>query len=81
MAKTIRSHPTSPFVLPEPFWVTFLIFFKMWTLNGPTLSSFSDIPIDNQTGPQKKNEKNAHGHSLKVSWLSICDLYIVFIMI
>ena len=28
MAKTIRSHPTSPFVLPEPFFLTTLIFSK-----------------------------------------------------
>ena len=28
MAKTIRSHPTSPFILPEPIFWTILIFLK-----------------------------------------------------
>ena len=28
MAKTIRSHPTSPFILPEPIFGTTLIFSK-----------------------------------------------------
>ena len=74
MAKTIRSHPTSPFVLPEPiFWTTL----KMWTQNGPTFSSFPDLPTTKKTGPQRK--KDAHGPSLHIRFLSKCDfLYCIY---
>ena len=68
MAKTIRSHPTSPFVPSEPiFWTTF-IFFKKWTKHGPTCSSFPNLPTGKKSGPQRKQD--AHGPSLHIRFLS-----------
>ena len=63
MAKTIRSHPTSPFILPEPFFGLFL-YFQIWTQNGHMFSSFSNLPTCKKTGPQRK--KDAHGPYLHI---------------
>ena len=68
MAKTIRSHPTSPFVLPEPICWTTLIFSKFGPKNGPTFSSFSEFPTGKMIGPQRKED--AHGPSLHIRFLS-----------
>ena len=70
MAKTIRSHPTSPFILPEPIFWTTLIFSGLGPKNGPTFSSFSNLPTCKNTTPQRK--KDAHGPSLHIMFLSKC---------
>ena len=76
MAKTIRSHPTTPFVLPEPI-LDYSYISKIWTQNGPTFSLFPDLPISKKTGPQRK--KDAHGPSLHIRFLSkshfLCGTY------
>ena len=77
MAKTIRSHPTSPFILPEPIFWTTLIFSKFGAKNGATFSSFSDLPTSKKTGPQRKT--NVHGPSLHTRLLSkIHVLYCIY---
>ena len=68
MAKTMRSHPTSPFLLPEPICWTTLIFLKIWTQNGLTFSSFSNLPTSEKTTSQRK--QNACGPSLHIRFLS-----------
>ena len=74
MAKTIRSHPTSPFALPEPIWGTFFTFWKLGPNNDlPSFSSLPDRAITNQTGPQRN--KDAHGPSLHIRFLSKCDFW------
>ena len=54
MAKTIWSHPTSPFILPEPFFWTTLIFSKV----GPKMDlRFLHFPTSLQVrkpGPKGK---------------------------
>ena len=71
MAKTIRSHPTSPFILPEPtFWTT-LIFSKFGPKMDLHLFHFPISPTGKKTGPQRK--KDAHGPSLHIRFLSKCD--------
>ena len=54
MAKTIRSHPTSPFILPEQLLLDYSYIFKIWTKNGPTFSSFSNLPTSKKTTPPKE---------------------------
>ncbi len=60
MAKTIRSHPTSLFVLPEPtFWTT-LVFSK----NGPKMNlRFLHFPTSlqvNKLAPKGKQMRMDH---------------------
>ena len=43
MAKTIRSHPTSHILVLEPIFGDYFYIFKIWTQNGPTFSSFSNL--------------------------------------
>ena len=54
--------------------------FQKITLNGPTFSSFPDLPISKKTGPQRK--KDAHGPSLHIRFLStshfFCCIYCHF---
>ena len=77
MAKTIRSHPTSPFILPDIF-LDYVYIFNFGTQNGPTFSSFSDRPISKKTGPQRN--KDAHGPSLHIRFLSESHfLYCIYI--
>ena len=56
MAKTIRSHPTSPFVLPEPvFWTTFTF---------PKFDPEMDLPLvhfpQQRPAPQGKRMRMDH---------------------
>ena len=72
MAKTIRSHPTSHILV----WTNFLDYsyiFRIWTQNGHTYSSFSNLPTCKKTGPQRK--KDAHGPSLHIRFLSKSHLW------
>ena len=73
MAMTIRSHPTSPFIFPEPFFVDYSYIFEFWTQNGLTFSLFFDLPTSKKTGPKRK--KDAHGPSLHIRFLSKCDFW------
>ena len=70
MAKTIRSHPTSP---PRTNLLDCSHIFKKWPLNGLTFSSFPDLPTGKKTGLQRK--KDAHGPSLHIRFLSTCDFW------
>ena len=60
MAKTIRPHPTSPFVLPEPTFLTTLIFSRF----GPKMDlHFLQFPTSLQVkrlGPKGKKMRMDH---------------------
>ena len=60
MAKTIRSHPTSPFILPEPILWTTLIFSKF----GPNMDlPFLHFPTSlqvNRLAPKGKKMRMGH---------------------
>ena len=57
MAKTIRSHPTSPSVLPEPFFWTTLIFSKF----GPKIDlRFLHFPTSLQVKRPPPKGKKMH---------------------
>ena len=73
MAKTIRSHPTSPFYPPRTNLLDYSYIFKMWTQNGPTFSSFPNLPTSKKTTSQRK--KDAHGPSLHIRFLSKCHFW------
>ena len=78
MAKTIRSHPTSPFILPEPIcWTTF-IFSKF----GPKMElRFLHFPTSLQVkklAPKGKKMRIDHPFIL-VFWKRV-TFYIIFIM-
>ena len=73
MAKTIRSHPTSHILVLEPNFGDYFYIFKIWTQNGSTFSSFSNLPTCKHTTPQRK--KDAHGPSLHIRFLSKCHFW------
>ena len=77
MANTIRSHHKYPHFGPGTYFLDYSYIFQKGPLNGPTFSSFSDLPISKNTGPQMK--KDAHGPSLHIRFLSIshflCGIY------
>ena len=79
MAKTTRSHPTSPFVLPEPFLWTILIFSTF----GPKMElRFLYFPTSLQVkklAPKGKKMRMEHPFILFVCRNVI--YYIVFTMI
>ena len=59
MAKTIRSHPTSPFILPEPIFWTTLIFSKC----GPKMDRLLHFPTSLQVkrlAPKGKKMRADH---------------------
>ena len=62
MAKTIRSHPTSPFILPEPIFCTTLIFSKY----GPEMDlHFLHFPTSLQVKrPRPKGKKMRMDHPI-----------------
>ena len=72
MAKTIRSHPTSPFILQNHF-LDHSYIFKIWTQDGPTFPSFANLPTCKKTTPQRK--KDAHGPPLHIRFLSKCHFW------
>ena len=79
MAKTIRSHPTSPFVLPEPIFWTTLIFSK----NGPNVDQhFLHFPTSLQVKrPAPKGEKMRMDHPVILGFYQHVTFYIVFFII
>ena len=68
MARTIRSNPTSPFILPEPTFGTTLIF----SIFGPKMDlRFLHFPTSLQVKrPSPQRTKDAHGPSLHIRFLS-----------
>ena len=84
MAKTIRSHPTSPFILPEPIFWTTLIFSKFGPKMDLLFFAFSDLPISKKTThtplpPKGKKMRMDHPFILDVCHNLI--FYVVFITI
>ena len=73
MAKTIRSHPTSPFILPEPIFWTTLIFSNFGLEMDLHFLHLSNLPTSKKTTPQRK--KDAHGPSLHFRFLSTCHFW------
>ena len=71
MAKTIRSHPTSPFILPEQILWTTVLFTKF----GPNMDlHFLHFPTSLQVKRlAPKGTKYAHGPSLHIRFLSKGD--------
>ena len=79
MAKTIRSHPTSPFILPEPtFWTT-LIFSKF----GPKMDlRFLHFPTSLQVKrPRPKGTKMRMDHPFILGFCQNLIFDIVFTVI
>ena len=78
MAKTIRSHPTSPFILPEPIFWTTLIFLEF----GPKHDlHFLHFPTSLQVKrPAPKGKKMRMDHPFILGFCQNVTLYIVFIM-
>ena len=76
MAKTIRSHATSPFILPEPIFWTILIFSKF----GPEMDlHFLHFPTSLQVkrlAPQGK--KMRMDHPFILGFCKNLTFYIVF---
>ena len=68
MAKTIRSHPTCPFIPPEPILWTTLLFSKSGPKMHLRVLHFPTPHTGKKTAPQRK--KNAHGPSLHIRLLS-----------
>ena len=79
MAKTIRSHPTSPFILPEPIcWAT-LIFSKC----GPKMDlSFLHLPTSLQVKrPRPKGKKMRMDHPFILGFCQNVTFDMVFTII
>ena len=76
MAKTIRSHPTSPFILPEPIFWTTLIFSKF----GPNMDlRFLHVPTSLQVKrPRPKGNKKRMDHPFILYFCQYLTFYIVF---
>ena len=60
MAKTIRSHPASHVLVPEPFLFDYSYIFKILSKNGPTFSSFSYLPTCKRLAPKGKKMRMDH---------------------
>ena len=79
MAKTIRSHPTSPFILPEPIFWTTLIFSKC----GPKMDlRFLHFPTSLQVKrPPPKGKKMRMDHPFILGFYQNVTLYTLFTII
>ena len=76
MAKTIRSHPTSPFILPEPtFWTT-LIFSKIGPKMGLHFLHFPTSLQVKRLAPKGKEMRMDHPFILGV--YQNVTFYIIF---
>ena len=78
MAKTIRSHPTSPFILPEPICWTILIFSGF----GPKMDlHFLYFPTSLRVKrPHPKGKKMRMDHPFILGFCQNVTFYIVFII-
>ena len=76
MAKTIRSHPTSPFILPEPIFWTILIFSGF----GPKMDlRFLHFPTFlHVKRPRPKGKKMRMDHPSILGFCQNVTFYIVF---
>ena len=76
MAKTIRSHPTSPFILPEPIFWTTSIFSKF----GPKMDlHFLHFPTSLQMKRlAPKGKKMRMDHPFILGFCQDVSFYIVF---
>ena len=54
LARTIRSHPTFHIFGFGTNFLDYSYIFGIWTQNGPTFSSFSNLPTCKKTGPPKE---------------------------
>ena len=79
MAKTIRSHPTSPFILPEPIFWTTLIFSKFGPKMDLRFLHFSTSLQVKRLAPKGKNMRMDHPFTL--GFCQNVTFYIVFTMI
>ena len=71
-----KDHPVTSYFPHFGFGTNFgayFYIFKNWTQNGPTFSSFSNLPTCKKTMPQRK--KDAHGPSLHIRFLSKCHFW------
>ena len=69
-----KDHPVTsymPHFGPGAHFLDYSCIYQKWPLNGPTFSSFPDLPISKKTGPQRKND--AHGPSHHIRLLSKCN--------
>ena len=60
MAKTIRSHPTSPFILPEPIFWTILIFSGFRPKMDLRILHFPTSPQVKRPSPKGKKMRMDH---------------------
>ena len=68
-----KDHPVTSYIPHFGLGTNFLYYsyiFKVWTQNGPTCSSFLDLPTGKKTTPRRK--ENAHGPSLHIRFLLKC---------
>ena len=79
MAKTIRSHPTSPFILPEPFFWTTLIFSNFGPKKDLRFLHLSTSLHVKKPAPKGKKMRMDHPFILGI-W-QIVTFYIVFTII
>ena len=79
MAKTIRSHPTSPFILPEPIFWTTLIFSKFGPKMNPHFLHFPTSLQVKRLAP--KGKKMRMDHPFISDFCQNVTFYIVFTII
>ena len=68
-----KDHPVTSYIPhfgPGTYVLDYSYIFQKLPLNGPTFSSFCNLPTSKQTTSQRKT--NAHGPSLHIRFLSKC---------